>query len=74
MSDELKINLSKLGIVTAIAVSIVGLLGAWFILPYRMTAAEAKISAMEVQIAEQQTLLIRIDENVKQLKEASREK
>lgn len=73
MSDDVKLNLTKLGVVAAVLASIIGLLGAWFILPYRMEAAETKIVALETRIEAQSALLIRIDENVKQLKEARRD-
>ena len=72
MSDEVKLNLTKLGVVVGVLAGVVGLLGAWFILPYRMNAAEAKIVSLEARIEQQSALLIRIDENVKQLKEAGR--
>jgi hypothetical protein len=72
MSDEVKLNLTKLGVIAAVCASVVGLLGAFFILPYRMESAELKIAALEIRIEQQSALLIRIDENVKQLKENAR--
>ena len=83
-SDDVKLNLTKLGVIIAALAGIAGLAGAWFILPYRMDAAEKKQENFEVRVdrrfestdAEaraQREILIRIDENVKQLKESRRD-
>lgn len=65
---EMNLNLSKLGIVIAVLAGIAGLAGAWFVLPYRMDAAEKAISEHTSQLAAQREILIRIDENVKDLR------
>ena len=70
--EDLKLNLTKLGIGLAVVTASASLLGAWVVFPYRLDAAEAKLIALEMRMEAQQSLLIRIDENVKQLKEARR--
>jgi len=68
MSDEVKLNLAKVGGFLGIICGLAGLLGAWFVLPYRMAAAETKLLKLEIQAEQTREILIRIDENVKQLK------
>jgi len=63
------INASRISLLLAIALGIVSLAGAWFILPYRVTEVERKLQILEASDAHQQEILIRIDENVKALKE-----
>jgi hypothetical protein len=69
---DVKLNLTKLGIGLAVVAASASLLGAWVVFPYRLDAAEAKLHALEARIEAQSGLLIRIDENVKQLKETTR--
>ena len=71
MSTDVKISLAKAGVVAGVISAVVALFGAWFVLPYRMAAAEAEIVALKVKVESQSTLLIRIDENVKALKEST---
>lgn len=68
MSDEVKLNLAKVGGIIGILAGIAGLLGAWFVLPYRVTATETEIISLKTRMEMQHEILIRIDENVKQLK------
>ena len=68
MSDEVKLNLAKVGGIIGILAGIAGLLGAWFVLPYRVTATETEIVSLKTRMEMQHEILIRIDENVKQLK------
>ncbi len=62
----------------AIVAAMVGLVGgtagggAMVILPYRVEALEQKNVILEKQMLDYRELLIRIDENVKALKEAKR--
>lgn len=70
--EDLKLNLTKVGVLLAVVAGSASLLGAWVVFPYRLDAAEAKLIALEIRMEAQQSLLIRIDENVKQLKEARR--
>lgn len=80
-NGDVKINLTRLSVTLAFVAGIVALAGAWFILPYRVEAAErtaaefaAKVErrfeATEAEQRQQREILIRIDENVKQLKES----
>lgn len=71
-ANDLKINLTRLAVPVAMLAALVGLLGAWFVLPYRLTVAERKIEAVEMEQRQQREILIRIDENVKQLKAATK--
>jgi len=68
MSEEIRLNLSRIGLIVSIMAASGALLAGAFILPYRLTAAEVRISALEKQAAVNQDLLSRIDENVKQIK------
>lgn len=79
MSEQVRVDVGRLSAIFAILVSVAGLVGAWFVLPYRMEAAEAKavalerrIETMEVKLALQAEFLARIDENVKIIKERGR--
>lgn len=82
-TDEVKINLTRLAVVIGVLASIVGLFGAWITLPSRMEAAEKKQEVFEVRIErrleateaearQQREILIRIDENVKELRRLQR--
>ena len=68
-SGDIKINLNKVAVAVAVVSGLVALAGAWFMLPYRVDAVERRTTAVEQKLDAQQQLLIRIDENVKQLKE-----
>jgi len=70
--DDVKLNLTKIGVMLAVVAASASLLGAWVVFPYRLDAAEAKLIALETRMEAQNSLLIRIDENVKQLKENPR--
>lgn len=62
--------LQRVGLVVGILVGMVGMFGAWFVLPYRVDAAEKKVERLEREQATMREILIRIDENVKVLKES----
>lgn len=68
MSADLQINISRLAVGVALLAGLSGMLGAFVILPYRMSAAEAEISILKGKVEMQSDVLARIDENVKQLK------
>ena len=68
MSEDLQINLSRFGVGVALIAGLSGMLGAFVILPYRMSAAEAEIAILKHKVEMQSDVLARIDENVKQLK------
>lgn len=62
MSDQVKLNLVKFGVGLGIVSGLAGLLGAWFVLPYRMSAAEQAIKEVQSQSYTDHSLLQRIDE------------
>lgn len=81
--DDFKVNVTRLGIVLGVIATIAALAGAWFVLPYRMEAAErvqttfeAKVERRfeltEAEARQQREILIRIDENVKELRRNQR--
>lgn len=69
MSDETKENISRAATILGILSTVAALAGAWFILPYRVGAAERRIEQLETEQRAARELLVRIDENVKALKE-----
>jgi hypothetical protein len=69
MSENIRINLGRVGAAVGIIAGVAGLLGAWVLLPYRMEAAEKRIASLEQEAKTARELLVRIDENVKSLKE-----
>ena len=82
-NEDIKINLTRFAVVLGILASLFGLLGAWITLPMRMEAAEKKqesfelrmerrIEADETEARIQKDILIRIDENVKELRRLQR--
>lgn len=70
MSEKIQLNLTRLGLIVGISGGIIGMGGTFIVLPYRLEAAEKRITALEEQVASSRELLVRIDENVKALKEA----
>lgn len=81
--SDIKINLTRLAFVIALLASIIGVFGAWITLPIRLEAAEKKqeifetrverrIEATEAEARQQREILIRIDENVKELRRMQR--
>lgn len=70
--NTVKLNLDKMALFVAVVTGIAALAGAWVLLPYRVNLVEQRTSAVESKLDAQQQLLIRIDENVKALKEAQR--
>lgn len=70
---EIKINVNRIATALAVVSGLVALAGAWFLLPYRVDAVERRTSAVEKKLDDQQQLLIRIDENVKLLREHERQ-
>lgn len=78
-SQDVKLSLGRVSLVLAVLLGAAGLFGAWFILPYRMEAAEKAQASFEAktelrfdrtenEARQQREILIRIDENVKALK------
>lgn len=82
-SRDHSINVTRLAVIVGVLAAVAGLAGAWFILPYRMDAAEksqvifeAKVErrfeSNETEQRQQREILIRIDENVKDLRRDAR--
>lgn len=76
MSEEQKsettVDIKKVGAIASALAGVVGLLGAWVVLPYRVQAAESKIIELQIELKATREILIRIDENVKDLKDTRR--
>jgi hypothetical protein len=72
VSDDTEVSLKRIGLLLGIIATITSFVGAWAILPHRMNAAERRIEALESEARTSRELLVRIDENVKALKEARR--
>jgi len=70
MSEKVQLNLTRLGLAVGICGGIIGMGGTFIVLPYRLEAAEKRITSLEEQVSSSRELLVRIDENVKALKEA----
>lgn len=77
---DVKLNVNRLGVVIAVLAGLAGLASAWFVLPYRMQAAEAKLENFESRVDRRfeateaygranREILIRVDENVKLMNE-----
>ena len=70
MSDHTKTILARVMATVGILSGIAGLLGAWFVLPYRMDAAEKAIRDMQKQSSTDHDLLQRIDERTARMEKA----
>lgn len=66
----MKVSLMKVGVVVTVLIGIAGLLGAWFVLPYRVAAAEAEIKEVRYQSAKDHDMLQRIDERTGRMEKA----
>jgi len=67
-SGDVNLNLSRLAVLLGVVIALIAVVGSWFVLPHRLTEVEKKIQAVEIDQRQQREILIRIDENVKQLK------
>lgn len=70
MSDAVKLSLTRLGVIVGVISGLAGLFSAWFILPYRMAAAETAIKAVQEQAYTDHSLLQRIDERTARMERA----
>lgn len=70
MSEKIQLNLTRIGLLVGMVGGAIGIGGTFVVLPYRLEAAEKRITSLEEQVASSRELLVRIDENVKALKEA----
>lgn len=82
-NGDVRINLNRLGVILGVITALVALAGAWLVLPYRVeqtekaqslfeTKVERRFETTEAEQRQQREILIRIDENVKELKRTSR--
>jgi hypothetical protein len=67
MSNETKRNLELGALIIGTILAITSAFGVFYVLPYRMSAAETSISAMQIERKADHDVLVRIDENVKAL-------
>lgn len=70
MSDETKESLSRIGLVVGLLSGITGLLGAFVLLPYRISAAEQEIRQVKIETRADHELLVRIDERNARMEKA----
>ena len=70
MSDQVKLNIARFGLLVGILSGLAGLFGAWFVLPYRMSAAEQAIKDVQSQGYADHSLLQRIDERTERMERA----
>lgn len=70
MSEVLKINLTRMGVLLGVVLGAVSLARAFYVSPDRVGVIERRVTLLEEQVASSRELLVRIDENVKALKEA----
>ena len=75
MSEQIRLNMTRIGIVVAILGGLAGLISAGMAVPNAIAthgrdiaSHDVRISSLERQLAESRELLVRIDENVKALK------
>lgn len=82
-SGNVKINLSRLGVVIGVIAALIAFAGTWLVLPYRVEQAEKSQTIFEVkterrfesneaEARHQREILIRIDEGVKLLRRDQR--
>lgn len=71
-SSDVRVNITRLGLILGVVATLFAIAGAWFILPYRVGEVEEKVKGHSVELATQKEILIRIDENVKELRRAER--
>lgn len=70
MSDETKNTIERAATVVGLLAALTAFLGAWFVLPYRMTAAESAIREVKSQSERDHDLIQRIDERTARMEKA----
>ena len=70
MSDETKESLSRIGLAVGVLSGLTGLLGAFVLLPYRISAAEQEIRQVKIETRADHELLVRIDERNARMEKA----
>lgn len=82
-SGDVRLNLTRAGVVIGVAAALLALAGAWLVLPYRVEQTEKFLDVLELKVErrfeaneaearQQREILIRIDEGVKQLQRDAR--
>ena len=74
MSNETKRTIELGALIIGTILAVVSAFGVFYVLPYRMAAAEVAINTIQVERKADRELLVRIDENVKRLTEAAQKK
>lgn len=74
MSDKLKTNLHAISLAIGIVIAVFALVQAWAILPYRVQQTESEVKAMKDERKSDHEILVRIEEQVKALREELRRK
>ncbi len=69
MSTEAKSQLTKVMVGISFAISILGCVQAYANIPYRLGEAEKRLNFIEMQMALNRDLLVRIEERVKWIQE-----
>lgn len=70
MSDDVKLSLTRAGIVLGVIAAFVALFGAFVVLPYRMDAAEGDIKELRSRAHTDHDLIQRIDERTARMEKA----
>jgi uncharacterized membrane protein len=70
MSDDIKVSLTRIGMVLGVLAAVAALFGTFVILPYRMDAAEKSIKAIQDKTEVDHDLLQRIDERTARIEKA----
>lgn len=70
MSDDTKDTIGRVAQIVGLLAALTAFLGAWFILPYRMTAAESAIREVKSQSERDHDLIQRIDERTARMEKA----
>jgi len=69
MPDRLKTRIELAGLLLAIASGLVGMFGAFVILPYRVDAQEKTVSRLVETADQRREALIRLEENLKRIEQ-----
>jgi hypothetical protein len=69
MSDRIKKNVEFLALLVAIAGAVVGLFGAFVVLPTRVQALESQVEKLTARDQTRNDLLIRLEENGKRIEQ-----
>lgn len=70
MAVDVKVSLVKTSVVVTVILAILGLAGAWLLIPYRLSIAEAEIKEVRLQSAKDHDMLQRIDERTGRMEKA----